>query len=177
MKELVFIGDSLTEYYDWQSRFPAYRVQNLGVAGETVEGLLERLAITKLLSLPDYIFVMTGINNLWNRQNIILPLYERVLARMETEFTGAGIVVQSILPVALWVDADLIVHINQSLRALASARSMYYLDIHGNFIGADGRLIRSYLEMDGVHLTHEGYAAWAGVIEKFLATRYNGLRV
>ncbi len=177
MKELVFIGDSLTEYFDWQSRFPAYKIHNLGVAGEPVEGLLERLKYTKLLSVPDCIFVMTGINNLWLEQQNIQPLYERVLDRMQNEFAGAGIVVQSILPVAMWVEPDLIVQINQSLRTMASARGMYYLDVHSLFFGADGELIRSCLDSDGVHLTNEGYAVWAGAIEKFLDTRWNGLRI
>lgn len=177
MKELVFIGDSLTEYFDWQSRFAEYRVCNLGVAGESVEGLLERLPNTKLLFLPDYIFVMTGINNLWRGYHSILPLYERVLHGMKAEFAGAGIVVQSILPVAMWLEPDLILSINQSLRTMSSKLSIYYLDVHSLFLGPDGELIRSYLDIDGIHLTSEGYAVWADAVENFLNTRYNGLRV
>ncbi len=175
MKELVFIGDSLTEYFDWQSRFPAYKVRNLGVSGEPVEALFERLRRTKLMPAPDYIFVMTGINNLWLEQHDILPLYEKVLDCMRHKFAGAEIVVQSILPVLMLVEPDLIVRINHSLRTMASACSMHYLDVHSQFFCADGELIRSYLEGDGVHLTDEGYAAWSGVIEKLLAARDNRL--
>ena len=64
MKEIIFIGDSLTEFYDWQNRFPAYRVKNLGNAGEPVEGLLERMKRLRIFRNPDYLFLMTGINNL-----------------------------------------------------------------------------------------------------------------
>ncbi|HSW63719.1 MAG TPA: GDSL-type esterase/lipase family protein [Dissulfurispiraceae bacterium] len=177
MKELVFIGDSLTEYFDWQSRFAEYHVYNLGVSGESVEELLERLPNTKLLFLPDYIFVMTGVNNLWRGCSSILPLYERILNGIKAEFAGAGIVVQSILPVAMRLDPNLILTINQSLRTMASMLSIYYLDVHSLFFGSDGELFRSYLDIDGVHLTSEGYAVWAAAVEKFLNTRYNGLRV
>ncbi len=62
---LLFIGDSLIEYFDWQERFPKNSVYNMGVAGETVEGLYARLQVVYLqLDTPDAIFIMSGINNL-----------------------------------------------------------------------------------------------------------------
>ncbi|HDH01537.1 MAG TPA: GDSL family lipase, partial [Nitrospirae bacterium] len=42
-KDILFLGHSLIEFFDWQTRFPDHRVASLGVAGETVEGLLSRL--------------------------------------------------------------------------------------------------------------------------------------
>jgi len=40
-KTILFIGDSLTEFFDWQKRFPGHKVVNLGSAGETVETLFD----------------------------------------------------------------------------------------------------------------------------------------
>ena len=65
LNHLVFIGDSLTQWGDWERRFPGYQVTNLGISGETVEGLLARRArIRARIENPDVIFLMTGINNL-----------------------------------------------------------------------------------------------------------------
>ncbi len=50
MKNIVFIGDSLTGYFDWQKRFPDYDVKNLGIGGETVEGLMGRM--DRIISVP-----------------------------------------------------------------------------------------------------------------------------
>jgi len=63
---LLFIGDSLIEYFDWQERFPKNAVYNMGVAGETVEGLYARLpVIYTQLDVLDAIFIMSA--------SIILP--------------------------------------------------------------------------------------------------------
>jgi lysophospholipase L1-like esterase len=62
---ILFLGHSLIEFFDWQKRFPAHTVRNLGVAGESVEGLLSRLdGIIKTYPEADLIFIMTGINNI-----------------------------------------------------------------------------------------------------------------
>jgi hypothetical protein len=37
---ILFLGHSLIEFFDWQKRFPDHLAVNLGKAGESVEGLL-----------------------------------------------------------------------------------------------------------------------------------------
>ena len=74
MSNLVFIGDSLTQWCDWDRRFPEHTVTNLGISGETVEGLLARRErIHAQIVDPDFLFLMTGINNIANEQYDILP--------------------------------------------------------------------------------------------------------
>jgi len=41
-KRLLFIGDSLIEFFDWQGRFSDCLVKKLGRAGETVQEILAR---------------------------------------------------------------------------------------------------------------------------------------
>ena len=53
---LLFIGDSLIQFFDWQKRFPAYQITNLGVAGESVQGLLARIpALNERMEAPDWL--------------------------------------------------------------------------------------------------------------------------
>jgi lysophospholipase L1-like esterase len=67
--QLVFIGDSLTQWFNWQGRFPDYVVVNLGISGETVEGLLARRErIRSQINDPEDVFLMSGINNIANEQ-------------------------------------------------------------------------------------------------------------
>lgn len=65
MKKLLFLGDSLVEFFNWQERFPGYQVTNAGVAGETVQGLLRRTreSVTEKVP-PHWISIMIGTNNL-----------------------------------------------------------------------------------------------------------------
>ncbi len=75
LKNLVFIGDSLTQWGDWEQRFPGYQVTNLGISGETAEGLLARRErIRAQIDDPGFIFLMTGINNIATGQYDIIPL-------------------------------------------------------------------------------------------------------
>ena len=40
--DMLFIGHSLVEFFDWQVRFPGHRAANLGVAGESVADIRSR---------------------------------------------------------------------------------------------------------------------------------------
>ena len=169
-KHLVFIGDSLTEWFDWQERFPAYRVVNLGISGETVEELLDRRdAIRTRVEAPDFIFLMTGINNVLSERYDITRPYVEIARNLTTWYKGAKIVVQSLLPVDMpWIKNDTIRTINRHLAEIAREHNAAYLDVYGAFTDADGNPRPGLLSDDGVHLAGKGYEVWAKVVEKFL---------
>ncbi len=169
-KNLTFIGDSLTEYYDWQQRFPEYRVTNLGVSGETAEGLLDRLdRVRSRINHPDIIFVMTGINNIAMEQYDISDTYKEIVSKLTSWFKSSKIVVQSVLPVRLeWINNNVIQDINRHLKQIAGEFSAAYLDVYGLFIDSQGNPMRENLLDDGVHLSDKGYDVWANAVERFL---------
>jgi lysophospholipase L1-like esterase len=167
-KDIVLIGDSLTEFFDWQGRFPGHRVLNLGIAGEPVEGLLARMSNIRTAAVrADLIFVMTGINNIAMGDHDIIPKYEKVLNTLVSDFAGAEIVMQSILPVRLpWLDNAVIEKINSDLEKTARRMKVSYLDVYSLFVDARDNLVPEYLSEDGVHLSDPGYEVWSGAIEK-----------
>jgi lysophospholipase L1-like esterase len=167
-KDIVLIGDSLTEFFDWQGRFPGHRVLNLGIAGEPVEGLLGRMSdIRTAIVRADLIFVMTGINNIAMGDYDIIPKYEKVLNTLVAGFAGAQIVMQSVLPVRLsWLDNIEIEKINSDLEKIARRMKVRYFDVYSLFVDAGGDPVREYLSEDGVHLSDRGYEVWSGAIEK-----------
>ncbi len=169
-KRIAFIGDSLTEYFDWQSRFPEYDVMNLGIAGEIVEGLLGRIdRIISSIKNPDYIFIMTGINNIAMEDFDILEPYKRIVSELSSKFKDAVIVVQSILPVNLyWIDNSVIKALNKNLQDIAKEFKAEYLDVFPLFVDSNGRPNGEYLLDDGVHSSDKGYDVWAKVVEEFL---------
>jgi lysophospholipase L1-like esterase len=169
-KHLVFIGDSLTEWFDWQRRFPGYTVTNLGISGEPVEGLLARRErIRSQLHDPDIIFLMTGINNLAMEQFFITDSYREIVRNLTTWYKKATIVVQSILPVDFaWVSNNVIKNTNKHLAEIAREHNVEYLDIYSLFVDSKGNPKSGYLQDDGVHLSSKGYEVWADEVEKFL---------
>jgi len=170
MKNLVFIGDSLTEWFDWQRRFPEHHVTNLGISGEHVDGLLGRGdRIRKQIDNPDCIFLMTGINNIVLGQDDISGPYRDIVRNLTTWYRKAIIVVQSILPVALeWISDDTIKETNDHLQQIAHEYGAEYLDIHKLFLDIKGNPKSEYLQDDGLHLSSMGYDKWAKALEMFL---------
>ncbi len=170
-KTLVFLGDSLTQWFDWQRRFPAFRVLNLGIAGEPIEGLLGRRdAIRAKVRDPDFLFLMTGINNLAMEQYSIEAPFREIVRNLTTWYKKTGIVIQSILPVDLtWISNDLIQDVNRRLQGIAEEYGTAYLDVFSSFLDAQGEVRNGFVSDDGVHLTTKGYEAWAKTVEGFLS--------
>ncbi len=170
MKQLVFTGGPLTAWGDWQRRFPDYAVANLGISGETVEGLLARRdRIRARVENPDTLFLMTGINNIASEQYDILVLYRELVRNFTTWYKRSTVVVQSILPVELtWISPEVIRNTNRQLEQLAKEYRAKYLDVYRAFVDDQGNPKIGYLQDDGVHLGGKGYEAWAKEVAGFL---------
>jgi lysophospholipase L1-like esterase len=170
-KHLVFIGDSLTQWFDWQRRFPDYKVANLGISGETVEGLLARRdGIRGRIENPDFIFLMTGINNIANGQYDIADPYHEIVRNLTTWYKKTTLVIQSILPAELaWINNDIIKDVNRRLEQIARENNAKYLDLYSLFMDSQGNPKSGYLSDDGVHLAGKGYTVWADEVERFLS--------
>jgi lysophospholipase L1-like esterase len=167
---LLFIGDSLIEYFDWQERFPKNSVYNMGVAGETVEGLYARLQVVYTqVDTPDEIFIMSGINNLAMGHRKFITTYRKIVRGLKKQYESPRIFVQSLLPVLFpWISNDEIMDINKQLNKMADAEKVDYLDIYSLFLDREGKAVADYLLEDGVHVSERGYSVWSDEIEKHL---------
>lgn len=169
-KKLLFIGDSLIEFFDWQSRFPEYQITDLGIAGETTQGLLYRAeSVIKRIAPPDLILIMIGTNNVTMEDFVFLPTYEEVIDTFSKAFPDATLVVNSLLPMHLpWLAGNTIERINTKLVELSITKEIKFLDTYKHFFDTRKNPCVKYFLEDGVHLSEKGYAAWASTIENFL---------
>ena len=160
----------MIEFYDWQKRFPAHKAVNLGVAGETVEGLLSRIdRITKEHPSADLIFIMTGLNNIAMDDFGFLGSYKKILEKLSPAYPSAKIFMNSILPVIVdFISNETIQNVNKSLKELAGETDIEFLDIYNLYVDDQGRSIKAYLLDDGVHLSDNGYEVWAKAVEEVI---------
>jgi lysophospholipase L1-like esterase len=167
---LLFIGDSLIEFFDWEARFREHEVFNFGVAGETVEGLLQRLdTIVAGVSSPDFVFIMSGINNLAMDDKDFPGIYAVVVDRLKDAYPSTRIFIHSLLPVLTpFLRNDEIREMNGELRSIAEKKGVDYEDIHSLFLDEKGDPKASFLLEDGVHLSDEGYRIWVSRIEEIV---------
>jgi len=170
MMRLLFIGDSLIEYFDWAGRFPGHTVYNLGIAGETVGGLRSRLKrIMAHIQPPDKVFIMTGINNLAMGDDDILDDYRAIVRAISSLYPAAAIYVQSLLPVLFpYITNEDIGKMNAKLRDMAAEQGSVFLDLHAEFLDEKGRPVPAYLLDDGVHVSDTGYRVWSAELERLL---------
>ncbi len=169
---LLFLGDSLMEYFDWQKRFPEHRASNLGVAGESVEGLLSRVVkINDVVPDADMIFIMSGTNNVAMEDLEFSGFYKIILEKLSSFYPGATIFIHSLLPATVdFIPYESILQVNRSIKALAKNDRIQYLDIYSRFIDTTGRAINEYLLDDGIHVSAHGYTVWANAIEEIIDT-------
>lgn len=167
---LLFMGDSLIEYFDWQERFPDHNVANLGVAGESVEGLLSRVVrINDVSPGPDMIFIMSGINNVAMGDTEFIDFYRIILEKLSSACPDAKICINSLLPVSVdFISNESVCRVNESLKKLAEDMNADYVDMYSRFVDTKGRPVREYLLADGVHLSRTGYDVWSNVVEQVI---------
>jgi lysophospholipase L1-like esterase len=160
--KLLFLGDSLIEFYDWRTRFSSHTVINAGQAGETVAGLLASLP--RLLDQcpdPDRVFIMIGTNNLLMEDYAFLPDYEKILAGLTTIITPERITITGLPPfVADHLAPSAIPRMNAGLHQLSLAKKTTFLDLYSAF-STDAQTVAACFADDGVHLSDLGYAIWS----------------
>jgi lysophospholipase L1-like esterase len=169
-KKLLFIGDSLIEYFDWVKRFPDHEAYNLGIAGETVGGLRARLGrVFAHIASPDKVFIMTGINNLAMGDAEFSDAYRDMVRDISAAYPSAAIYVHSLLPVLFpFIANEDIRDINLRLREMAMRQGVFFIDLHARFLDERGRPRAAYLLDDGVHISDEGYRVWSAEIARLL---------
>ena len=164
VKNIIFIGDSLIEWFDWDQRFPAHSVQNLGISGETVEMLFARLPyVIKTHPKADLVFLMTGINNVAMEETDIIPTYKGIVKRIGEGYPDAGLHLTSLLPTLLpWIADSTITNLNARISELAGDIGADFDDIYSLFKGAG---VRETLSEDGIHINALGYKVWSDALE------------
>lgn len=166
--DIVFFGDSLTYYGDFASVFPDKVVCNLGLRGDTIQGMIDRVEQVRMLE-PKQVFLMAGINDVSNVSvDEFEVLYNCLLDTLIQKVPKSGLVVQSILPVnnqsfSISCDSKQISACNNRIQKIVEERGLDYLDVYPLY-EEDGRLPLE-LTRDGVHLTTDAYARWYYVLE------------
>ncbi|HBB30327.1 MAG TPA: G-D-S-L family lipolytic protein [Cyanobacteria bacterium UBA8803] len=169
--EILFLGDSLTDYCEWQEFFRNLQIKNRGIAGDTTYGVLNRLQ-QSISSKPQKLFLMIGINDITKGTKVtqIAANYRQILEIIKNQSPNTTVFIQSVLPVNStkfpnqgWNQK--VVNLNTHLNNLAEEFSFDYIDLFPSFLDSHKELNIQYTT-DGVHLNGQGYLLWTSIIEK-----------
>lgn len=167
--DVVLIGDSLTERGIWNDIFPAIRLSNRGLGGDTTGGVFRRLSSIRALN-PDMALIMIGVNDVRSdfSTDEIMSNYEAIVRALRSD--GTNVIIQSTIECARQRCGDALDEVrdlNIALRQYALENSLEFVDLNDHMAHAEAGLL-PHLSKDGVHLSAEGYAVWARQIEPFL---------
>jgi len=169
---IVFLGDSITEYGQWEELLNHSKVKNRGIAGDTTWGLLRRLkGITS--THPKAIFLMIGINDfLFTDEQEIVKNYTEIIQQIKTETPNSQLFIQSVLPINSTVKKTVfenqkIVSLNRAIQQLAQQNGLPYLDIHQQLLDKDG-VLKAEFTADGVHINGGAYMIWKKMVSPYI---------
>ena len=166
--DIVFFGDSLTYYGDFSSVFPDKVVCNLGLRGDTIDGLVDRIEQVSLLE-PSMIFLMAGINDVAKGSALLFEeSYDKLICCIKDQIPLAKLIIQSILPVnnidySISCNNTQIVDCNAIIYSLSVKYGLKYLDLYSVY---EYDIMLKKTTKDGIHLQSEGYLQWHKMIKE-----------
>ena len=175
---VVFLGDSITDYWKLANYFPGKPYINRGVDGQTTPEMLVRFRQDVIEVHPKVVVVLAGTNDIAGvtgrtRNEDIEANYASMaeLARAH----GIRVVFASVLPVHNYTpDAEesfalrpreRILALNQWMKNYCAKERFVYLDYFSALVDERGMLQRALAD-DGVHPTDAGYKIMASLAEK-----------
>lgn len=169
--DIVFYGDSLTSGGNFQNYFPDWKIVNLGIPGDSLQGMKNRAEMLSSVT-PEKIFIMGGINSLTDKNSdSAFQDYKNMLNAVLDAVPDAQIYIESILPISLekekeCADNSVITAFNQRLESLALEKNLTYIDLYSLYV-LNGE-INPELTKDGVHLQPSAYEYWFSEIQKYV---------
>jgi lysophospholipase L1-like esterase len=167
--DFVFFGDSLTYYGDFASVFPDKVVCNLGLRGDTIQGMIDRVEQVKMLE-PKQVFLMAGINDVAICSvECYAKQYEILVQKLKEHLPNALIIIQSLLPVndkdfKISCNNQQIVAYNEAISRVSYNYRVPYIDLFTEY--ANSGILEKNMTIDGIHLKPSYYQKWINCIIK-----------
>lgn len=174
-KEIVFMGNSITEVGAWQEIILKGRAINRGISGDNSYGVRARLD-EALSSKPKKIFIMIGVNDIKRGTSIedIAGNYERIIRDVKLKSPKTELYMQSVLPVNEKMLASIydlirnekIIKLNHLLKNLCEKYKLTYVDLNQDVFSDENRQLPENLTTDGLHLKPASYLLWVNYLQK-----------
>ena len=167
---IVFLGNSITEGFDFGKYFEKSKIINRGINSDHIDGLIERLQYSVIDLQPSKLFIMIGINDIGaqDSDSTILNNFDTLLKMITDKLPATNVYIQSILPTtAKWKNCppEKIVRLNNQIKKYAQLHKFNWVDIYTLFVD-ENSFLKSELTSDGLHLNKKGYHLWANKLKE-----------
>ena len=181
-QNIVFLGDSITHYYNVNKYYKNISVVNSGVSSYTTDDIYNYLHDGVYIYNPTKIFLLIGTNDLVHDKDadyIVNRIYDIIDKIIEIR-PNASIYLESIYPVNNTDDEKVnklkvkdrdnkeIININKKLQMFCNNTfKCTYIDVYNHLLDKDGNLNLDYTE-EGLHITDKGYKVITDVLKPYV---------
>ena len=168
--DIVFLGDSITRGGDFQKEFSSKKIVNLGISGDSLQGMKDRVSMVTSLN-PEKVFILGGINGLVNSNiDSCIETYMELIEVVKQELPECDIYIQSVLPIEKdrikGLDNEHIVIFNEKLEELSIDEDCTYIDLYSEYEKEES--LNEDYSKDGIHIKEEAYFLWFDKISRYI---------
>ena len=162
----VMIGDSITDGGLWNELLNNDLIQNRGIAGDTTDGVLDRLnSVNKNLKQA---FIMIGINDFFQEKSVdyVFSNYLKIIENLQQK--GIKVYIQSTLFVGESKPAkynEKVEALNEKLKNYAKENNLIFIDLNKQL--APNKTLKNEFSYDELHLNGKAYKIWTETIKKY----------
>lgn len=174
---IVFMGNSITEF--WKANDPTYFTTyiNRGISGQTTPQMLVRFREDVINLKPALVVILAGINDIAQNTGPIKleDTFGNLVSMIEiARAEHIKVVISSVLPANHFpwrpaiIPTEKVIALNKMLKDYADANKIVYLDYYSAMVD-DQKGLPSTLSGDGVHPNLAGYKVMEPLAEKAIA--------
>ncbi|HJQ23078.1 MAG TPA: SGNH/GDSL hydrolase family protein [Blastocatellia bacterium] len=182
---VVFMGDSITDFWKLASYFPGKPYVNRGISGQTTPQMLIRFRPDVVALKPKVVVILAGTNDIaGNTGPMTLEAIEDNLTAMFelARQNGIRVVIASVLPISDYgknKDGQPVIRtaqrppekikaLNEWIKQYAAQNGLTYLDYFSAMVDEKG-FLKAELANDGLHPNDKGYAIMQPLVEQAIA--------
>jgi lysophospholipase L1-like esterase len=179
--DIVMVGDSITNGGNWNKLLGNKKIANLGINGDSTEGVLNRLEDIYYLN-PEICFIMIGINDFQGNCSVddVIKNYRKIV--FEIKQHNIKIIIQSVLHLGhnYYINHILgknkndweiinkkVENLNAELEELTKEYGVEFVNINTG-LSVNNILEEQYGDNTGLHLSELGYEKWAEIIKPLI---------
>lgn len=174
-QDVIFIGDSMIEFFNLKGYLPTLNALNRGVAGATTKFILDNLDVILGNINPKSIYISIGSNDLVLLEYNVSHAFDsitKVLEALSFRFPSAKLYYLSTTPVVstghplykkIYIGGRTngeLKSINYKVMNYAKSNDITYIHQFDDLLDSEGYLNTNYT-YDGIHLNPKGYEVYA----------------
>ncbi len=178
----VFLGDSITDFYDLEKFYPDMPVVNSGINANRTTHILDDMYNRVYKYNPSKVFILIGVNDIIDDKDAteITTNIREIVDGIQDNRKYAEIYVESIYPVNNTddekVDLEMvnvlrnnekIKNINKEIKKMCKEKKITYIDLYSKLVDDNDQLNIDYTT-EGLHLNNEGYKVVTDELMKYI---------